>query len=277
MGLLKNTNASNSNTGSVVVTPRNKQVRRQRINNDWQDLNEKPLNVHATTDEIFLKTSYENPYKQQGLLGKIEIPNKNTNTPENTVGDYYSDTASRAQSRNNERSQELIQANKKKHSKALRLVARAKATSVNASIMVWGGSLWFTLQLPFALISLVMLGLAGVINGATEANGILGWAASTAEKLIAGAASIVGIDASLTGISTSFFTVTYLLVLALGLLSIFAAFLQYTLAFLKPLSGEMAGLKQGTFLLVLFGYSTPLLNLFPWILLWMAVVWKYPK
>jgi len=275
MALRNTAKPSGSHTEKIAVTPRSKQVRRvtrvsqQRFNDDWQYLNEKPLGVHATNDEIFAAS-----YKQQGLSGKIQTANKNSNTPE--VVALSAPTP--VQPRRSAPGQNIsLATNKKKKSTTLKLIAKVKASTINASIMAWGGGLWFMVQLPFALISLIMLGLAGTVSGATQSSSILGWAAGAASKIVEGAAAIVGIDASLTSISTSLFTVTYLLVLAVGLITIFTAFLQYTLAFLNPLSGEMAGLKHGTFLLVLFGYSTPLLNLFPWILLWMAVVWKYPK
>lgn len=276
MALLETENTPDTYTKNVGATPRSQQVRRvtrvsqQRFNEDWQYLNEKPLSANASNDEIFNAS-----YKQRGLSGKIETPNKNSNNPEIVL----EDTASRAPAYTagqNKKANANAFADKKP-SEARALMAKAKATTINASIMAWAGGLWFTLQLPFALISLVMLGMAGMVAGAKSAGGILGWATTAASAIVEGAAAIVGIETDLVSISTSFFTVTYLLVLAVGLLTIFAVFLQYTLAFLKPLSGEMAGLKQGTFLLVLFGYSTPLLNIFPWILLWMVVVWKYPK
>jgi hypothetical protein len=277
MALRKLASAPDSYTANVVATPRSQQVRvtsvsKKRFNEDYQYLGETPLRANASNDEIFNAS-----YKQQGLSGKIQTPNKNSNTVDKAANEPVFNTPTQTQSRGGSAAQKIIRADKKETSTALKLIAKTKASTINASIMVWGGSLWFTVQLPFAIISLIMLGIAGTVKGATQASGILGWAATVANKIVEGAAYIVGIDTSLTAISTSFFTVTYLLILAIGLICIFAAFLQYTLAFLKPLSGEMAGLKQGTFLLVLFGYSTPLLNIFPWILLWMAVVWKYPK
>lgn len=271
---LQKTATATSYTENVVATPRNTQVRRvtkvsqQRFNDDWQYLENEPVSAHATNDEIFNAS-----YKQQGLTGKINPPNKSTGTPKET----YDTLSTPTPLRRNTTSQKIALTDKKNRTTASKLIAKTKASTVNASIMAWGGGLWFMVQLPFALISLVMLGLAGITVGATESSGILGWAAGAASKIVEGAAAIVGVDLSLTGISTGFFTVTYVLVLAVGLVTIFAAFFQYTLAFLKPLSGEMAGLKMGTFLIVLFGYSTPLLNLFPWIFLWMTVVWKYPK
>jgi hypothetical protein len=47
---------------------------------------------------------------------------------------------------------------------------------------------------------------------------------------------------------------------------------------IKPLGGQASGLKQLTFMLGLFGYFCPGINLiFPWAIPWIATVWLFPR
>lgn len=54
-------------------------------------------------------------------------------------------------------------------------------------------------------------------------------------------------------------------------------YLLYKFSFLNPLGGRGGGMKMGFFLLAAIGYSTPLLNLFPWFIAWATAVWVKPK
>ncbi len=173
--------------------------------------------------------------------------------------------------------------------KGLKLARKVKVSTTNATIFSWALPLWLTIQLPFALISLIMLGMGSLFHSVLETfreeTGFLGsiftitadvlsWAAS---KLGAGFSYITGIDINVLNISESLFIICYLLVFAVGLLTLMGITLQYILTLHKPLSGQAAGLKMGMFMLALIGYFLPIANLFPWSLFYMAVVWKYPN
>lgn len=45
---------------------------------------------------------------------------------------------------------------------------------------------------------------------------------------------------------------------------------------MNPLE-EGANMKMGAFLLAVIGYFLPILNLFPWALVWALVVLRYPN
>ncbi len=67
------------------------------------------------------------------------------------------------------------------------------------------------------------------------------------------------------------------MVFALGIISIAIVVLSYALTLLHPASGRGAGAKMATLGLCLAGYAIPILNLFPWIWLYIFVVMRYPK
>jgi len=156
---------------------------------------------------------------------------------------------------------------------AEQLATTARVTAVNTSISSWSFFIWFFVQLPFAILFLVMLGIAGIVEAALDSNFIF----RAASGILATVSSVFGVTSGPVDMAKGYSLAVYIIIIALGFFSLLVAFFQYTLAFLNPLSGEQTGLKKGVFLLCLFGYAAPILNLFPWIYLWLAVVWKYPK
>lgn len=245
-------------------TPRAQQVRRveRRLNDDWQYIQPEEVSDYATISESFI-AEHNRRGTQATTLDDKEKKAQRAFAANDPI--YVTDTP------------RPVAVKKKKVSTPEKLLARTKASANNISIMMWGTTLWLSVQLPLALISLMMLGLTSAVQAAADAGGItsaLFWLANTASSTLG---ALFGFDSSIMGMSENFFLATYLIVFALGMCMVFAAYLQYTLSLLHPLSGEMGGLKMGVFIFVIFGYSVPLLNIFPWILLWMAVVWKYPR
>ncbi len=264
----------NQNVGhydSATVVPRSKQVR--RINDDWEYLDSGKVSNNASNDEIFnasYKTRGLQPY---GTLGKDK--------EQSTNDEFYDEDIEEGErglisSRLSHAARAV--AAKKAASLVTKVALKTRVSAVNTSIITWGSSLWFFVQLPFAILSLAMLGMMGVVNAFIQETGAIGSAAVwLAKKLAEGISLISGIDINLAAIADSLFIIPYILVLALGILTILIIYLQYSLSFLRPLSGEKAGLKLGALLFALICYSIPLLNLFPCALIWMAVVWKYPR
>ena len=154
---------------------------------------------------------------------------------------------------------------------------KAWVTTVNNSAVAWSGFLWFFLQLPLALMFLATLALVGFIEGTVDASMILGGAVWAVNAITSVVSSVTGINLNISELAKSYMFILYVMIIVIGFFSLLIAHLQYSLALLNPLSGNKEGLKKGVFLLCLFGYSAPILNLFPWILLWLAVIWKYPK
>lgn len=64
------------------------------------------------------------------------------------------------------------------------------------------------------------------------------------------------------------FAVTYVLLLAIFIVQLFIMYFVYKLSRIEPLLGSGAGLKLGTFLLCFVLYCVPVLNIFPWFILW---------
>lgn len=171
----------------------------------------------------------------------------------------------------------------------IKLARKTKVSTTNASIFAWALPLWFTVQLPFALLSLAMLGLAGVVDAAIQSfaedtgvvgsifsvtAGVLSWLGSAAGAAFS---YLTGIDISVLNMAQSLFIICYLVSFVVGIITLLTISLQYLLTLHKPFSGENAGLKIGMFMLAIVGYFFPIANLFPWALVFMAAVWKYPQ
>ena len=153
----------------------------------------------------------------------------------------------------------------------------ARSTTVSGSIVAWGMTLW-TIQVMFALMSIVFLGVLGIGDAAVSSSWItsaMGWAVERAVE--GGTWLISGTAISVSDIGAGAFILCYMIAFAIGFVTLCAASIQYMMSLIQPLSGENSGTKYVTFLLALIGYATPLLNLFPWFLVFVAVVWKYPK
>ena len=73
------------------------------------------------------------------------------------------------------------------------------------------------------------------------------------------------------------FIVPFALIFLLGIFQLILVWFIYSFAGIKSLSGKAAGAKNALFLIAGVGMVIPILNLFPLILLWMLVVWRYPK
>ncbi len=267
---MANSNAQQKNSvgyyDQAEVVPRAKRVR--KINNDFEYLNQGDLPAHASNDEIF-NASYKTRGLQPQSLDKIE--------PKEAVNDEnYNNQVIDEQIRRN-RNQVLRQiAQKKASQKMVRVALKSRVSAVNLSIFAWGSTVYLV-QLIFGLISLVMLGVTAVAYGIINSSGLgsaLSWLASAAQ---AGIKFVAGIDINLAASADGLFFIPYIIVMVLGLITLFTAWLQYTMALLKPLSGEKSGLKLGLFMLAYICYNVPILNIFPWALPWMLVVWKYPR
>jgi hypothetical protein len=153
----------------------------------------------------------------------------------------------------------------------------AKATVVSAAIFAWGMTLW-TIQLVFAAVSTVFLGVMYAGDAVINSNFItrgLGWAV---ERATEGATWFIsGTAVSASDMTAGMFFVLWLVSWIIGVITLCAASLQYMMALIDPLGGDEAGMKKGAFCLAIFFYGVPILNLFPWFLFFVAVVWKYPK
>ncbi len=263
----------------VTVTPRSKQIRNvqklggTRINDDFAYLQQAELPQNASNDEIF-----NADYQKRGLQ-PTNTGTRARKMPRAQDEEYQNENAfTENDYRVRGRAAAQEHQTKKKASVARKAIAHARATTVNASVFAWATPLWLGVQVPAAIFSLITFAIAGTINAFLSSSNILVSASAwIAEQALAGVGLLFGFDINLIQMSDGLFWITYTFVIALGFFTLMVIHLQYTLALLRPLSGEQAGLKIGLFLLAIAGYGVPFLNIFPWTLLWMAAVWKYPK
>ena len=101
-----------------------------------------------------------------------------------------------------------------------------------------------------------------------------------AGSVVAAAAKYLSdiIDLDLTAINpTNIWAMTQLLVFIFGMFMLLTVYTVYKINRFEPLSGQSSGLKNSMVLLAIVGYSLPILNLVPWFLLWVIVIWFKPK
>lgn len=150
-------------------------------------------------------------------------------------------------------------------------VAHVKAAGITAEVFAWVGWWWLFVVVPFGLLSVVSLGIAGYLD---DPEGVIGNVIGAAGQVISSVASVFGIDFLNW---TALFMMTWIIVWTVYLFCLAAATLQYSLAGLHPLGGKGAGLKTSTFMFAVVASFIPVANLIPWIFLWVAAVFYYPK
>tara|TARA_B100000508_G_C11464578_1_gene280945 strand:+ start:3767 stop:4687 length:921 start_codon:yes stop_codon:yes gene_type:complete len=171
---------------------------------------------------------------------------------------------------------------------------KIRATAVNMWLWAWGLWLWLLIQIPFVLFSLVFMALTQVIymlfndptntTGGDESTGfwatIGGYLVQGVGTLLEGIVSLVdtliGIDLTIFS-PGGFFLMTHTIVAFIGFGTLLLCYIQYKIAFIRPLTGGGASIKSMALLIAIIGYSIPILNIFPWFMLWTVAVWAYPK
>lgn len=155
------------------------------------------------------------------------------------------------------------------------LVDRAKITRISLINLSWVITVWLTIQIPFALISLVSLGAGIILAGGGQVIDVLLTPVNFITK------NVAGVDISVESFASDLAGETYfiilILLLALALLQVLVLALQYLISGFNPVFGTGGGFKFIALCFVCIGFFVPLLNLFPWILLYMAAMWIYPK
>lgn len=274
---------SQDNSGSITPGPYQYQVRnaqreeykKKKLNNDFEYLNEsETLPTNASNDQLFNER-----YKENGLRSK-EISN---NKQRDQKPAQESPTQNQPATEKKQSLASRLKAAKAKKASlnktktlAKRALVKTRVSVVNATIMAWGGNLWLA-QAAFALLSIVFLGAVAGVASVVESSTILSVIGGAINSVIETATSLLGFEVGLGSAGAAMFLVCYMIAMAIGIITLLVAYIQYMAAFLHPLSGKGAGMKYGALLLAIIGYCTPILNIFPWFLVCLAVVWKYPK
>jgi hypothetical protein len=178
---------------------------------------------------------------------------------------------------------------------ATKVAGRLAARAVTVSIWSWAFWIWMWFQVPFAIVSILFMGLTEAIyqfsltvqpdaEGSFAASAIAAGVAKVTAFLLNTVAAVVDAVMELTlGFKLSdlnpanFFMMTHVLVMLMGWGTLLAIGIIYTISAQKSFSGRGASGKNAMFLVALIGYSIPILNLFPWFFLWTLMVLKNPR
>jgi hypothetical protein len=137
-------------------------------------------------------------------------------------------------------------------------IAKSKVSANTTAIFTWYGNVWLFAQLPLSIIGLLGLALFFMAEDSV---------------LVSTMTWLAGWD----DLGISIFILTYAINFVIGVFSFLIMYMEYTMSLIKSLSGNKDSLKTGAIVIALLGYATPIANIFPWLFIWVAVVWKYPE
>jgi hypothetical protein len=241
------------------------------------------FNVKAEPKNQTIDQRFESKYQQAGI-GPTQ---KQTNAKPSPVQQVQTKANPRP-TRRTVRPKKLP----KKNPIAKKMAARMRVSGVNSVVFGVGTTLWVTVQLPLALLSTVLFGMAlavyGAIETATTPDGDDGLIVRGLKTVFGGATSLVrALNESIKNTFNldllsfvdplTFFMVTYVILFAISLVLIFSMYTAYKLMRLNPIGGKGSGLKHGTLLLTMIGYALPFANMLPWFMVWAGAVWLKPK
>lgn len=155
---------------------------------------------------------------------------------------------------------------------------------VNLQIIIWGGQAWFWVQLPFALLSLIFIGIAIGIETAQQQIKqipVIGSAAYAIFEFFS--KSLNALLKTLTPFSLdgldpmTFALLCHFLAFFVGVATLLTMAIIYQMTFLRGFMGNGSTVKISAFIIAMVFYTFPLLNIFPGALFWALAVMRYPK
>lgn len=158
--------------------------------------------------------------------------------------------------------------------KTLEVRSQLAATRISVASFSWIIYLWLMVQLPFAILSIITLGIVGAIDS-LGGGGFFSWVIGGIIEGVNAVTSLFGVD--FVKIALTLFMVFQVIILALGLICILIMYFQYIIGGINPIFGKSSSAKVGALILTIIGYCMPILNLFPFIFFWMFVVWWKPR
>lgn len=251
-----------------------KKREKPRINDDWRYLEEEETKLpkNSTIDQKFNLN-----YKHQGIKKlKVEKPKKAekyTDSEGNVIQNYQIPirtqiSATQASDQQQTAAQRKLKLKNKLH--------RRKARIINNQIRVWYMFYWSTLNIFLALLSILGLTLISIVVGIASSENFLAQIATSVVGFISsGISGLLGIN--ITNIGAMIFSFPYFLLIGINVLFMLLTGFLHKLAGNNPLFGRHGGAKIGSVIIMFIGISVPILNLFPWLLFWLAVISKYPR
>ncbi len=269
--------AETINTSERPSTLNPGKVRRvtRTLNDDFAYLNKGAADRYAPTNEQY--TAGVGPYAEK----MVQQPNQPQQNPVKPKTLPYDDTNSYQQKRSRyyrqvARDDLAGTVLPSSLSLAKTTVSRTKASAVNIAALSWGIPIWLFVQLPFALISLICLGVvAGIETVTADSGGFIGWVTSQVATAVDTVLKLIGVD--LANIALGLFGASYIITLATGLVTILILGFQYKLGLLNPIFGTGSTLKITALIIAIVGLGLPVLNLIPFVILWMVAVWFFPR
>ncbi len=167
-------------------------------------------------------------------------------------------------------------------------VSLVKGTTVSITNISWGIGLWLSFQLPLAILAVVFMGMAYIIqdvvpNMIKDATGELiyeglSYIYSAFSDGVAWLLDkIFGFDLTEIANPENYFILTNFLVFIIGFSSLFIMAIIYQISLINCIFGKHSALKISTLIFATFAYMVPLLNIIPWFIFWVLVVWRYPE
>ena len=153
-----------------------------------------------------------------------------------------------------------------KKSGLMQKVVAARAILTGVAALSWTGWLWLTVQLPFAIFSLLSLGLWFYSEETWWLNSTIG--------VVEWFLSWFGVQVD---IFSGIFFINWVVVMFVGALAIGGVLLQFLISLLRPLSGQSSDMKMISICCCFIGYAIPGANMFPWIWIYIFIVMRYPK
>lgn len=276
----RSNNAKNSQAEPSKVN-RVRRIGGERINDDWAYLNEEEFDPYESTDKTFNRN-----YRHRGLSGDAKNTAENEEEFDQNSNDqeYKTSTVDRQsdvnKERNSRRSKEARKAilntleENRTIQKGLGLANKRKTVAVTRSIIYWGGYIWLFVQVPIALFGIILFAIIGGLSelGLVADSNLI---TSTLKSVAGVVGGIIGFQ--LGDVLEAFFFITYILILAIGMITTLCIFIQHSLALNLPLSGRGTSWKIGALILAFIGYATPVINILPWALPWILAIGKYPR
>ena len=264
-----NTNAAPTQNGKVVAGPARKARASYKKSNG-------PVRSAQSTDEIFAD-GYAKAGMQAANLDRAPDKTSKARTT-------YAEPSSVPRVPRTYKSRIPKIKRKKKVSTTKMLLARTRVTTANAWIGSWAMFWYLTFQLPLAVMSAAGLGMAYAVYQAITTNAVGRFLLPIIESVVKSTSNeleaILKWALKLFGINFDpmlLFITPFALVFLLGIFQLILTWFVYSAMRVKSLSGKAGGLKGLLFILAGVGYAIPILNMFPLIFLWMAVVWVHPK
>ena len=158
----------------------------------------------------------------------------------------------------------------KKLSSPRKALAYVRGLTIGLVALSWTGTVWLYIQMPFAILSLIGMGIDAYLRSTWLYELVDGiW--TLTNKVLNFLFGIPEVD------FLTLFFIGYIIALVVGVTSLFGVAMQYKLSFLHPLDGRGGSAKHALFIASIVGYAIPGLNLFPWVMLYIVVLIIYPK